>query len=306
MGKRNQADIRFLDLPGITNARAVCASDVTNAFPRHVHDTFCIGIVTKGTRIICLQKKTIPVLKDNLFLINPGVAHTCRSGDKTGHSYGVICVSSDFMKQIASQIAEKPQPVPYFTNPVVTDKDLVDSLKQFFFLIDRPVSTIEKESVLMNLLSGLILRHGDDPPAPCKTGSHHAETSRVCEYIHKHHAENLSLKQLAQTACLSPFHFQRIFLASKGVSPHEYLLRVRIDESVKLLRKGYSIIDVALAAGFVDQSHFSRNFKRIMGIPHGRYSKTNNNTKTFLKCCAKFYKFAIMPYGLYVYVQKPM
>jgi AraC family transcriptional regulator len=78
---------------------------------------------------------------------------------------------------------------------------------------------------------------------------------------------NLSLCELAQLVQLSPHYFSQLFKQSTGFSPHQYILRCRIDRGKQLLRQGgLSIAGVAKSVGFVDQSHFHRHFKRLEGI----------------------------------------
>jgi AraC-like DNA-binding protein len=84
------------------------------------------------------------------------------------------------------------------------------------------------------------------------------------------------LTQLASFAKLSRFHLLRLFRTQMGVPPHEYQTQVRITHARKLLRKGYSILETAFETGFFDQSHFSRNFKRITGRTPGQYLSESN------------------------------
>lgn len=77
---------------------------------------------------------------------------------------------------------------------------------------------------------------------------------------------NVSLADLAAHCGLSVSHFARAFQRSKGLSPHQWLLRRRVDEAKRLMRdRMLSLSEVALTCGFADQSHFTRVFTRIIG-----------------------------------------
>lgn len=87
-------------------------------------------------------------------------------------------------------------------------------------------------------------------------------------------AESISLDELAGVAGLSPFHFARQFKAATGHPPHDYHIRLRVDRAQELLRtrgREWTLAAIATECGFVDQSHFSRHFKRVVGVTPGEY-----------------------------------
>lgn len=161
--------------------------------------------------------------------------------------------------------------VPHFKDVLLHDEKLVAEIRRFFALVEQTSSALERESVLHSFLSTLIMQYGDAPPIPRRVGSHARAMKRVCEFIGKNYSQELSLKQLSRAACLSPYYFQRLFLENTGVSPHEYLVQVRIKKARELLSAGHGIAGVALETGFVDQSHFTRCFKGTTGITPGSY-----------------------------------
>jgi AraC family transcriptional regulator len=90
----------------------------------------------------------------------------------------------------------------------------------------------------------------------------------VMEYIMENLEGSPTLEQMAAVAHLSPYHFARQFKASTGLAPHQYLISRRIERAQHLLRKNdeLQLAEVALRAGFSDQSKFSFHFKRIVGV----------------------------------------
>ena len=90
---------------------------------------------------------------------------------------------------------------------------------------------------------------------------------RVIDYIQAHLEDDLSLKELANIAQMSAHYFSQLFKQSTGFSPHQYVIRCRIERAKELLRQqNLPIAAVAKLVGFVDQSHFHRHFKRLVGI----------------------------------------
>jgi len=87
-------------------------------------------------------------------------------------------------------------------------------------------------------------------------------------------AEPLTIDELAAAAGLSRFHFARQFKAATGHPPHEYLVRLRVDRAQELLRqhgRAWNFAAVAHEVGFSDQSHLTRQFKRVVGVTPGEF-----------------------------------
>lgn len=93
----------------------------------------------------------------------------------------------------------------------------------------------------------------------------------VIDYINDCLERELSLSELAAIAQLSQYHFCRIFKASIGLSPHQYLIQQRVERAKLLLQQGdMTVGTVAMACGFTHQSHLNRHFKRLTGITPDR------------------------------------
>jgi AraC family transcriptional regulator len=98
--------------------------------------------------------------------------------------------------------------------------------------------------------------------------------SDVLAFIHANYARELPLTDMAEAVRVSPFHLARLFKRSLGVSPHQYLIQVRVNSARWLLSAGSgerSLADVAAAVGFADQSHLTRHFKRMTGVTPRQY-----------------------------------
>jgi AraC family transcriptional regulator len=102
-----------------------------------------------------------------------------------------------------------------------------------------------------------------------RTSTQPRAVTQAVDFIHDNYAGGLSLSDIAAAAHLSPFHLSRIFKKATGVSPHQYLLQVRVNSARSLLAAGAggrSLAEVAAAVGFADQSHLTRHFKRMLGV----------------------------------------
>jgi AraC family transcriptional regulator len=101
---------------------------------------------------------------------------------------------------------------------------------------------------------------------------HGRKLAAVLDYIHAHPTEELDLGHLARLARLSPFHFSRLFKRATGLTPHQYVLRWRVEESKRLLRHSdMEIADIAQRLRFSDQSHFTALFRKLTGATPRRW-----------------------------------
>ena len=99
-----------------------------------------------------------------------------------------------------------------------------------------------------------------------------ARLRKVVELMHAKAEDDLSLAEMADTAGLGVAHFLRAFRKSTGESPHQFVLRHRIERAKELLCAPEArVLDVALACGFKRQQHFARMFRRICGASPTEY-----------------------------------
>jgi AraC family transcriptional regulator len=125
------------------------------------------------------------------------------------------------------------------------------------------------------LAAQITRRFVDEPSAITlapSNGLSRERLQRVRDYIEAHLDDRLTLTDLAEVACLSPYHFSRSFKLAVGVGPQRYVMRRRLDRAKTLLRRSRKPLAViAQEAGFADQSHLSSIFRREMGVTPGRF-----------------------------------
>jgi len=123
---------------------------------------------------------------------------------------------------------------------------------------------------LANILGIHLLRQHSSvkqPSLPRAVGLDRATLRRVSTYIEEHLAEDLSLSELAAVAYLSSYHFARLFKASTGFAPHQYVIGRRIERAKLLLSTtNWSLAAIAHAVGFAHESHLALHFKRLTGL----------------------------------------
>jgi AraC family transcriptional regulator len=131
---------------------------------------------------------------------------------------------------------------------------------------------------LGNVLAVHLLRHYAVPtsqPVTFTGGLSATKLRHVTEFIGDNYSRDLKLAELAQVAGMSSFHFAREFKRTTGTTPHQYLIKFRIERAKALLaRNDLPLTEVGLRSGFSHQSHFTRLFRRITGTTPNSYRLT--------------------------------
>jgi AraC family transcriptional regulator len=126
------------------------------------------------------------------------------------------------------------------------------------------------ESLANVLAVHLIRNYAGRPAEAAKSNPVPARAvSQAARFIEEHFSSDLDLSDIAGAARMSTFHLTRVFKKAMGVSPHQYLVQVRVNSARALLTSGAgrrSLAEVAAAVGFSDQSHLTRHFKRVLGM----------------------------------------
>jgi AraC-like DNA-binding protein len=260
-------------LPELGNLELLHATFVNHAFPRHTHDGFAVGVIEQGALGFYYRGENVVASQGAINLANPDEAHTGYAAAETGWTYRMFYLDPDLLQNAAAEIANRPiTRLPFFQTGVLDDDELARTIHQFHCSLEREkLSRLEKETRLLWLLTQLIIRHADAPPVLHRIGREDEAIHRVCEYIQTCYQENISIEQLANAAHLSPFHFIRVFRNQMGLTPHAYLTQVRVRRAKGLLTRGWTISAAAFETGFVDQSHLTRHFKRLIGVTPGQY-----------------------------------
>ncbi len=117
-----------------------------------------------------------------------------------------------------------------------------------------------------------------------RTGTVGVSSRRIrqaMEFINERLGQDISLKEIAQSVNLSQFHFARLFKESVGLSPHQFVIKQRIERAKRLLLQGDSpIATIAVDVGFADQSHFTSQFRKRCGLtPQDFVNRARGKTK---------------------------
>lgn len=129
----------------------------------------------------------------------------------------------------------------------------------------EPTDRLYAESLGTALTAQLLRRYGRSSSP--KRGLTRRQWQTVIDYIHDNLSADLSLAELASVAALGTSTFKTLFRRTVGMPVHKYVVRQRVEHAMNLLAAGRANLNqVALSAGFVDESHMARCFRRVVGM----------------------------------------
>jgi AraC family transcriptional regulator len=130
------------------------------------------------------------------------------------------------------------------------------------------------------LLAVHLLRHYSSEGKIIKEPSQrltHQQMRRVSDFVQDHLSQDLSLEAMAEQAGFSAYHFARLFRQTTGESPHQFVLRQRIERAQRLLKeRELPLVHVAFESGFASQSHLTQVFKRYLGLTPRAYRQNHS------------------------------
>ncbi len=230
-------------------------------FTKHFHDTYTIGITNEGLFKSKHLNKTYLSYKNSTRIANPGEMH---GGDSSSWKYTNFYPTIELVSQIYEQIFFERK-VPIFKVHMIDDITLYNLLYSLFQSVYSTKDSMLIEIKLIDALSYLIKNYTHTT----KDYDHLFNDKNIIktsvEYIKDTIETNLSLDDLALNANMSKYHFLRVFKQELGITPHNYILTQKVHKATSKIIKGDTISQASFDAGFSDQSHFTRNFKKMYG-----------------------------------------
>ena len=229
----------------------------TTYFPFHLHDYFCLSLITMGTELLQTPSANYYAVAGTLSITQANEAHRNRSLDDSGYSYQTLYVH--------------PQLLRYYNNGrqvdglqrVIADQEIADLFKSLSGRQSDACKSVEQ------IIKKLLLYR----QAPGEQKKHSFDL--MDELIASAGLDRLSLDRMADCFCMSKYHFIRRFKEAKGITPQVYVALQRLESAKKMLLQGEEIKSAAFLNGFYDATHLNAAFKRYFGV--GALSIKNSN-----------------------------
>ncbi len=247
------------------------ANFATFSFAPHAHEEFMIVVTEGGDASPRFWDGVQRVGAGDVFVLSPGEVHGGGPAEASVWAYRSFYAPGALMQRAAQELAGRERAIPQFAEEVRHDPTLTATLRQAHRTLEGSNSALASEVVLLAALALLVARHAPGQVAAHRIGREHRAVALAKEYLAAFPGENVALDTLARASGVGPFHLCRVFRHETGLSPHAFQLLVRVRLAKSLLAQGTPIAQVAATAGFADQAHLTRHFKRMFGVTPGRY-----------------------------------
>ncbi len=228
------------------------------AFSPHRHDTYTIALTTAGVQSFNYLGKRWQSLPGQAVVLHPDEVHDGYCCDQTGFSYRAAYVPPAHIQNVIGGAA-----LPFLAEGVSTNAYLVASALGLIAMCTAEVDLFGYQDALHQFVCAMQRCEGRAPPA--RKNVNREAVMRVREFLDCVPAPGTNLAQLEELAGYDRWQLSRDFRTLLGTSPYRYLQCRRLERAGRLLGAGLGMAEAAHEAGFADQSHFGRVFRRTFG-----------------------------------------
>ncbi|MFQ3787107.1 helix-turn-helix domain-containing protein [Halomonas sp. A29] len=253
-----------VELREVEGGRKVC-------YAPHSHTHWSLGAITEGESTFRYREERYHVHAGTLVLMNPDWVHACSAIDDRPWAYLMLYVDTDWLTQLRYQagLLEAPRWQDIATAVIREPKWYEGYCHMAACLLDPSRGLLDKQTEVVEYLSALMHELAGQPARALPRAP--AILQELAGYLDAHAAEEISLDDLCERSGYSPGHLIRAFKRHFGFTPHAYLINRRIQLGQRELKGGTPIAEAALNAGFADQPHFQRTFKRLVAATPNQY-----------------------------------
>jgi len=236
------------------------------SYKPHAHEDFLsVGCVEKGE--VVMQTADYDTLSAGMLVFfNPMELHSCNPPEGTFRTYSMMHLKTDWCLEVQSSIfSDVSVFLPLNTNSLKDEK----LFNEYISVTEAFLEGYEEaEDELLKFVSDIFsafchAEESEDIQSPL--------LKEISDYLKENLFENISLDELADRFRQNRYNLLRSFKNAYGFPPHSYQMNIRVERAKEMLRKGWDIADVAARAGFTDQSHFHRVFKKHTAATPGQY-----------------------------------
>jgi AraC-like DNA-binding protein len=236
-----------------------------HGFDPHRHDTYAIGFTVEGVQAFRYRGAAQRSTAGEVFVLHPDEVHDGHAGTSAGFRYRILYVAPRLIQE-----ALGARPLPFVREAVSSNARLMRAIAPALDDLDAPLADLQRAEIVSGL--ALALAASDASRASRRLGRLCLRAVNIARDFLDAAEGAVTSAGLEHATSLSRYALARHFRACFGTSPHRYLTMRRLDRARALIRQGAPLADAALACGFADQSHMTRQFRKAYGVSPGRFA----------------------------------
>lgn len=240
-------------------------------FSSHIHNGHVLWLNSEGGEQYNLKGCTDILQPGSVSIIEPGIVHSNRPWHSSRRHLRSLYLDENFFLYLEKLLTGEPSGKLTLPTSVVEDRRcwqgaillheaIISNQGQLF--IDELIVSLFLKFRVLQLEKVVSYRFSDRKSDRVKS---------FIEFMRARLSDDISLDNLAEIGSCTSYHVIRLFRNQVGMSPHAYLIQLRLERARELLDDGQNIADAALLSGFSDQSHLTRRFKKRYGLTPGVY-----------------------------------
>jgi AraC-like DNA-binding protein len=245
----------------------------SHVYHRHSHESYSFGVTESGAQAFTCRHGRHVSGAGMVMTFNPDDPHDGHAAGEDGFTYRMVHIWPEFF----AGLVRAGSPLPLFRSPVLDDPLTARSVRRLHITLTEPATELERHERLATT-ARLLVRHAagritapDPRDPPGSAGSDQRIAARIRELIHGRYHSDLTADDLAAAAGCSRYVAYRAFSRAYGLAPSDYQRQLRVRAARRLLCLDVPPAVAAAEAGFADQAHLTRWFRRYYGVTPGAY-----------------------------------
>lgn len=271
-----QEQFKYLRSPYTTGLSAFSAKMTRFSYDKHAHEEYSIGVSCSGRQDFFSNGAYYKSNTESIMFFNPEQVHDGCAGAGSPMEYAMLYIPEPILMNLMRSLSKVTKDQARLNTPIFKDTMLRKQVFSLFRVMQQPnaFSVLEEEQMLLGITQSIARLGGGEAFDKLKPQSRKDTLLiRAKEFIHYNLHRKISVDDIACAANISKFHFIRLFCAQFGMTPHQYVLYLRINQSKLVLESGERAVNVAAQFGFSDINHLNRKFKNVFGITPTEYQR---------------------------------
>ena len=240
----------------------------------HYHSELEVILIKSGSGMAYVDDKSYAVGEGDILFINSQQLHGIMASDMNNAEFIAVVFAPEFFGQLDAVANKYVMPVikksVYIPTFIEKDFQLYDCILELAEKKGSELEELKIKRLMFKIWELLIIKSERCTACTYETGIEEIKTA--IDYMKSNYVQKIKLSKLAQLTNMSRVYFCKKFTQLAGITPIEYLIRIRIENSCHMLKNtNMEIGTIAMECGFSSFSYYSKIFKRIMGCTPKEY-----------------------------------